>query len=454
MNFTSLVILAVVTALLAFALPQSTKELAGHFARIVRNRTVYALTNELGALDFTSAAALLKEYYTHEKIETEVFDKSPWLAMVPKNPDASGVDYVVPLVYGNPAGRSAVLAKAITNAVASKAAKFTVTWAQDYGYATIDNKTIKAMRNDEGAFVRAMKLEVDGMLHRMKRSLQTSLFRNGSGSIGVVGSIATVNLTLATQSDAANFEVNDVLVASSTDSNAGLRNAGATATVTAINRTTGVLTSGANWTVSIAALAAGDFLFIEGDNSQGKFMGLGGWIPSSTPTSTAFFGLDRTTDTERLGGIRYTATGLSLEESLLELCGRVNDNGGSVSHVFVNPKQYRALIKQLGSKVAYMVGEGGMKARISFKGVVIDTDSGPVPVFPDINCPNNLAYAVTMDTWELASLGPAPALFDTDDQTLLRVANSDSVEVRGVAYGNLVCNAPGWNGVATLDAVA
>ncbi len=404
------------------------------------------------ALDFTAAGAMLKEYYTHEMVETLVLKDSAFFGLVPKNPDASGADYVVPLIYGNPAGRSANIANAIANAQASRMARFTVSWASDYGYATLDNKTIKAMRNDEGAFLRAIKTEVDGMLNRMKRSAQTTLFRDGNGAIGQVGSGQASNtITLLLLSDAYNFESNDVLVAGPNNSSVALRVG--TGTVNSINRSAGTLTTnGAVWSTQITSLAANDYLFIQGDPSA-KMAGLSGWLPFGGPTATPWFGLDRTQDTERLGGISYTATGLSLEESLLELSGRVNDNGGTVSHIFVHPKQYRALVKQLGSKVNYAVQEGGLKAKIGFKGISIDTDKGPVGVFGDINCPNNRAFALQLDTWELPSLGPVPSLFDTDDQELLRVTQSDSVEVRGIYYGNLACAAPGWNGVASLDTV-
>ena len=77
---------------------------------------------------------------------------------------------------------------------------------------------------------------------------------------------------------------------------------------------------------------------------------------------------------------------------------------------------------------------------------------GPVTVIPDVNCPDTLAYALQMDTWRLLSLGPVPNIFDKDGVTMLRVSNADSVEIRARAYMQLECNAPGWNGVVSLNA--
>jgi len=55
-----------------------------------------------------------------------------------------------------------------------------------------------------------------------------------------------------------------------------------------------------------------------------------------------------------------------------------------------------------------------------------------------------------MDTWTLNSLGAAPHILDLDGNRMLREANNDAYEVRVGFYGNLSCNAPGYNSRVAL----
>jgi hypothetical protein len=52
-----------------------------------------------------------------------------------------------------------------------------------------------------------------------------------------------------------------------------------------------------------------------------------------------------------------------------------------------------------------------------------------------------------MDCWKLRSLGKAPHILTYGMEGLegLRVGNADALEIRIGLYGNLICNAPGFN---------
>ena len=68
-----------------------------------------------------------------------------------------------------------------------------------------------------------------------------------------------------------------------------------------------------------------------------------------------------------------------------------------------------------------------------------------IRILPDQNCPSDVAYMLQMDTWTLNSLGGAPHILDLDGNRVLRQASEDAYEVRIGFYGNMACNAPGWN---------
>lgn len=405
------------------------------------------------AFDFTAADAILKEYYTHEKIQDLVYRDNPFLSAVTKNEDATGEYMVVPLKYGNPQNRSALAATAFAGTTTSKLAKFVVTWASDYGYGTIDMKTIRATRNDEGAFLRAAKLEVDGVLKQLTRSAAQAMFGNGSGSIGQVAnsSFATTTLTVgnSTAADAdsvVNFEVGQVLKVSDADGTGSLRTG--SLTVTAVNRVAGTVTTSANLSTGISAIAQNDFIFLDGDHAA-KMTGLKGWIPPTT-SPAALFGVTRTTDKERLSGVYYDGSGNPIEESLIEIISRTEREGGRPDAIYCNHVRYRDLVKALGSKVQYVDPTPNSKLGVGARGIQLYGANGPVTVIADLNCPAQYAWCLQMDTWELASLTPIPWLFNEDGTQMLRVAAADSLEVRGQYYGNLVCHAPGYNGVVKL----
>jgi hypothetical protein len=87
------------------------------------------------------------------------------------------------------------------------------------------------------------------------------------GCMGQVDSISSANITLFRPYDALLFRAGDYIKAATTDgtTRGSIRNSGATAVVLrdgSVTGSTGTVTATGNWTGAIAALAAGDFLFL------------------------------------------------------------------------------------------------------------------------------------------------------------------------------------------------
>jgi hypothetical protein len=68
----------------------------------------------------------------------------------------------------------------------------------------------------------------------------------------------------------------------------------------------------------------------------------------------------------------------------------------------------------------------------------------------DSDCPEDRGYLLNMDTWKLKHLGGLPEIVSTDGLTMLRRPGLDQVEVRARYYAQLVCTAPGHNGVFSV----
>ena len=397
-------------------------------------------------LDLTTASAILKTLYPSNRVRSITYKNNPLLAMLPKDEGFTGENAKIPLQYGNPQGRSSVFATAQANVGNSAYEAFLVTRIQDYGVATIANEAIKAARDNKGAFIRTLETEVNNMLFSIRRSLATALYGSGSGTIGQVSnSSPTTTLTLVQIRDHTNFEVGMVLQLSTADGGGTVKTG--TTKITDINRGTGVLTVATDVSGFTAAGAALDFIFMEGDYDN-KISGLKAWIPSTAPGATAFFGVDRTSDTERLGGVRIAGGGAPIEEVLIDTMEQMGSYGASPSAFFMNYREWGSLAKTLEGKVQIIsIQVDGMAG---FRGLRMQGPTGAVDVIPDVNCPAGVGYLLQLDTWVLKSLGPAPHLFDTDGLMSLRQATADGVEVRGQYYAQLCCNAPGWNAVVTF----
>ncbi len=400
------------------------------------------------SLDMTTFDAALKQHYTDQRIAMMTYKDNPLYAMLSKVENFGGRNLPIPIIYGIPQGRSAGFSTAQTNVDESQITDFVLTRVSDHGVAVIANEVIEASKNANDAFMQATTTEIDGILMALKRSMAISLYRNGGGAIGRLKSDSGVTtvITLAETEDVTNFEIGMVLNLSTADGTSGAIKTGTTK-ITKINRDTGLITVATNMSTFSAVGAVNDYIFAEGDFGN-KLTGLTGWVPASAPGATSFFGVDRSVDTTRLGGVRHDGSTQPIEEALIDGARKIVNEGGSPDKCFMNYTWWANLVKALGSKVQYV--DLKVDGLVGFRGVQINGPKGPIDVVADVNCPNNVAFLLQMDTWKWYGLGKAPRIFDDDGNKVLRQAAADGIEVRSLYRGQLGCNAPGWNGRVAL----
>lgn len=413
-------------------------------------------------LDLTSFDAALKEYYTDQTVQDMVYKDNPFFALVPKSENFYGRNLPVPILYANPQARSSTFARAKARSTLTNTGvdAFLLTRVSDYGFATIQNEVLEASMNDKGAFMEAATTEIDGILNSLTRSAAIAQYKSGFGDMGQIGSISTNTITLLNVTDVTNFEVGQELDLS-TSLDAAVLKAYGTSTngliVTGVNRATGVLTFGFNVTDvtnGIPTAAANDFIFTRGDRQNSvtpartKIAGLAAWLPDTvTVASTSYFGVDRSVDRTRLAGIRYDGSALPIEEAVIDAAALLAREGGSPDHMFLSFSKWGELEKALGSKVQYVDLKVGS---IGFRGLRINGPKGEIKIIPDVNCPSNRGYMLTLNTWKHYSLGKPIRILQSDGLKFLRQTDADGVEVRTGYYANLSCNAPGKNSVVIL----
>lgn len=419
--------------------------------------------------------AALKELYVDDKdyMKNIVYAKNPWLAMVPKNesPDGFAGKYIpVPLEYGNPQGRAHQFANAQNQQTASDVVSYFVYAVQDYQLVTITNLLMEQTKSNAGAFVDEASRTLDNGFRNLSNNMAFELFYGGTASRGQISSAGvtlvgtTLSFVLSNAQQVVQFEVGMSLQNTLTDGGAAQSSGGAVdvAQVTSVNRGTGAIVA----TViqgSGTSYAAGNYLQVYGDigtagaSTIAGMLGLSGmmaWVPSTDPISTDnFWGVNRSADPTRLGGLRYNASSQSISEGLTSALAFANREGAAVDLIIIDFVSYSTLINELGAKVQYVMLEHD-EVEVAFEAIHFHSAYGKVPVLADRSCQPQTAWCLTTDTWKLRTLGKAPHILTYGMEGLegLRVGNADALEIRIAYYGNLICSAPGYNMQVTLSA--
>lgn len=422
--------------------------------------------------------AALKELYVDDKdyMKNIVYSKNPLLALVPKNesPDGFAGKYIpVPLEYGNPQGRSHVFANAQNQQTASDVVSYFVYAVQDYQLVTITNLLMEQTKSNAGAFVDEASRTLDNGFRNISNNMAFELFSGGTATRGSflasgVSGTTAVTLTLSNSQQVVQFEVGMTLQASATDGGAALQNVGGTIDaiqLTSVNRNTGVLIGTVVQGAPQTSWATGttNFLQVLGDIGIGGsttiagmlgLSGLAAWVPNVDPPATDnFWGVNRSADPTRLGGLRYNASAQSISEGLTNALAFANREGAAPDLIVLDFLSYSTLINELGAKVQY-VELSHDSVEVAFEAIHFHSAYGKIPVLADRSCPTQTAYCLTMDTWKLRTLGKAPHILTYGMEGLegLRVGTADALEIRIAYYGNVICSAPGYNMVVTLSA--
>lgn len=399
----------------------------------------------MAAFDLAAASAILKEYYGPQVIENLVYKDNPFLAMVKKRKDFFGEStYRVPVITGAAQGVSADFATALANQANVSTDAFYVPRKRKFKIASVNNELIDATASDKGAFLRAMKLQIDGAFTAIKNALATELYGDGTGILGTInGAVSTGVVTLSNRQDVNRFERNMVLQAYQTGTTTARAGKGY---IIAVNRVAGTITVSAVGLGGAAGTPSGwvttDDLVVDGNRDE-VVQGLQSWL-TDTSLATPFNGVTRSADPVRLAGVVEDLSSLPIQEMFNEASLLVNEQGGAPDHAFCDYGTYAALTNAMAGKIQYVDLKG--TANITFPAVQLPTPKGMVKVIPDRNAPANTVFMLSMDNWTLHTLGECPKYVDNDNLTLLRDAASNSVQIRIGYYGNLWTNAPGWNG--------
>lgn len=404
-------------------------------------------------LDLTTFDPMLKQHYAPGVVLNLAMYRNKALGLMNKShkKPGGGRSWTQPVQYGLPGGGSSDFGTAIaaTNNQ-SQYGVFTVPRTRHYRLARVDNETIEASVEDMDAFDTAFD-EFDRAMQAEANYMNFRLFRSRGGAIGRMtnSSFASAVITLDDPSAVWGVRKGDVLGLSSADGTTGALRAGSL-TVLSVQRAAGTITCTGNISAGVAAAAQNDYLFLAGDFG-GAAAGFIDWIPDAAPSATTFYGLDRSTEPEMLGGCRVDGTdGRPTHETLVDMVAQLDSFGaGDDLIAFMNPLATASLSKQLEGKWVIMQASGtnGSKvADIGYRGWQVTLEGHQVTIMTERACQKSRVWMLSEDTWTMFSAGAAPNfLMKRAGSIILPSQFADAYDARIGEYWNLACKGPGLN---------
>jgi hypothetical protein len=228
-------------------------------------------------------------------------------------------------------------------------------------------------KTNAGAFVDEASRTLDNGFRNLSNNMAFELFYGGTASRGTISSAGTavsgtqLTFTLANPQQIVQFEVGMSLQGTASDGGAALTGSSSAvlvAQVVSVNRGTGQIVANVIQDVYSATWPAGTYLQVYGDigtagaGTIAGLLGLSGlaaWVPAADPLSSDnFWGVNRSSDATRLGGLRYVASSQNISEGITNALAFGNREGAAFDLIVLDFVSYSTLINELGAKVQYV----------------------------------------------------------------------------------------------------
>lgn len=390
----------------------------------------------------TTGAAFLQKMYRPGFIANSIAAKASRIwRLLKKNPNGSGDSYnyftTVDEVPTGSASFSDAQSMAANN-TGTVGSQFSVPWSESNEPVRVSAKVIQQTRNNNAAWTSAIKFAMDSGLRIAAHRLSVALYTQGWGELGQLASVSSATFKFARASDIYRVFKGQQLVYSSSLNAAALRSATAQ-TITAVDYNTNVVTMSGN--LSVPGGVNTDWVFTKGDREDAasptrlRPAGFDAYFPAQPVTDatiSTLYGVVRSSNT-RLYGNYVDASTTSQQDGLIDgarLCSSIGNAEKLVA--VVSPADFSTLSKSMGSNIRYtdVAGKGGL----GFRTISVYADGIDVPVLSDKYCSDGTGWLGDPNTFEVASMGPAPHIWQDDGNRMLRIGDDNGVEVRIISW--------------------
>lgn len=392
--------------------------------------------------------ALFKEFYGSGADQSLVNKKTPLSSVLLKNKkvDWVGDQFVQPVRFGSAVGLG--YRPAGSNLPApGEAPRGKAVFQSKRAYATAeyDRESIKASRNDKGAFAKVTVDTVEATLEGFNlHMIERALFSDSTGKLAQVAS------TTGTGTAADPWVITGSTVTTVAPkykrrffprgAKLDLFTTGGVyqMTVQVVSATSTTVSAVTLNTGSVASPQVADLLFWEG-NRNGECVGLKQIAPVTAGT---LYGIDQTLNPEFAGKVN-DLNGATIDYSdINQIVSDLEEEIGSPKLAVGSHTTVARLKSQAEDQKRYSMAEvKSSDAKIGFKGIEIMSDEGAFPLIASQMCEEN----------ELFFLDPAYLMlvmredfgwFDDDGTILLRDPNKDVYAARYGGYFELFCSKP------------
>lgn len=338
--------------------------------------------------------------------------ENPLATWSPNETDfTSNLGKVISVEYVNPQGAGTTEALAASTANPSAGVKFLVPqrhYTMNAGITRIVLQNAKA-GGSESEFADALINETDGVAMQFGNHLERQMWGTYLGYRGTVLSFTTTTTTFTNPTDTQTLENGMTLEAVDPGGGTPVVRSG-TGKITAINRTSGVVTGFGS--TACAALANGDYIVQYGDFTNATFNGVQDWCPETVSGTDTYLGLSspgRAADRERLAGIFYDGSGKNIRNAFIGAIQHAKTFAGmgfkADAPMFVHPKNYQKILESVEpSKIVDIELETSYS--IGLKGIQVFGHKFVEATF----CPINTAFLIGKGAFIRGSAGTQPSI--------------------------------------------
>lgn len=392
----------------------------------------------MAQFSLTAQSALFKTKFG--KLSENAYNSAnPILGTIKKQYDFVGEDMkvAVPTFFAGGVG-SGIL----PTANPASAVKATIQAKRVYATTEIQREALKASSSDEGAFVEAMKWNVQKTVEAYNRNASRIIFGDGTGALGTIAANATgtaaapiIVITAATWVEG-HWEENDYV------------NVGTDASVFRIDEvipsTRTVELTRLSGTLDLTASGAGEIVYMQNSKDNDP-IGLKGVLDA---TSGSLYGV---TVQRRFQATQVAAGGSGISVDIMnELVSKIMFKCGKAPKLIVTSyTQMRKIKNFLEDQKMYQIDPRAseLKGKISWNGIEYLANGSKLAIIEDRMCPDDRMYAINTD-FITCYHRPGFGWFDDDGTVFLRQVDDDAYGARyGGYYQNYII--PSFHGVVT-----
>ncbi len=324
----------------------------------------------------------------------------------------------------------------------ASAVKATIQAKRVYATTEIEREALKASASDEGAFVEAMKWNVQKTVEAWNRNASRIMFGDGTGALGTINANATgtaaapiIVISTATWVEG-HWEENDYV------------NVGTDASVFSVDEvipsTRTVKLTRISGSLDLTATGSGAIVYMQNSKDNDP-VGLKGVLDATSGTQ---YGV---TIARRFQSTQIAAGGAGVSTDIMnELISKIMFKCGKAPKLIVTSyTQMRKIKNFLEDQKVYTIDPRAseLKGKISWSGIEYLANGSSLAIIEDRMCPDDRMYAINPD-FITSYHRPGFGWFDDDGTVFLRQANSDAYGARyGGYYQNYII--PSFHGVIT-----